>query len=94
MGEITIKHSLNKSKFLAMDDEIQAGYLDYNLKDKTIYILSIFIDPNYRNQSLAQKLLNNCVDHVRKEDFKIIPICSYAAKVFEKSDKYDDVKVI
>lgn len=94
MGNIIMKHSLDDSKFLAMDGEIQAGYLQYNLKDKIIYILTVFVDPNYRNQSLAKKLLDECVDYVRKEEFKIVPICSYAARVFEKSDKYDDVKVV
>jgi len=94
MGNITMKHSLSDNKFLAMDGEIQAGYLSYSLKEKNMYILTIFVDPNYRNQSLAKKLLEHCVEYVRKEKFKTIPICSYAKRVFEKSNKYDDIKVI
>ncbi|HAS79615.1 MAG TPA: hypothetical protein DCR90_01750, partial [Fusobacteriaceae bacterium] len=77
MGNIIIKHSLDDNKFLAMDGEVQGGYLSYALEDKEIYILSIFVDPNYRNQSLAKKLLDECVKFVRKEEIKAIPICSY-----------------
>ncbi len=94
MEDIAIKHSLDDNKFLAMDGDIEAGYLGYNLKDKTIYILTIYVDPKYRNRFLGKKLLDQCVDYARKEQFKILPICSYAAKVFEKTDKYDDLKII
>jgi len=94
MGNIVIKHSLDDNKFLAMDGDIEAGYLVYSLKDNTIYILTIFVDPKYRNRSLAKRLLDECVDYIRKEEFKTVPICSYAARVFEKSNKYDDIKTI
>jgi len=94
MGNIIIKHSLDDNKFLAMDGEVQGGYLSYTLEDKNMNILSIFVDPNYRNQSLAKKLLDECVEFVRKEEIKAVPICSYAARVFEKSNKYDDIKTV
>ncbi|OQY42351.1 MAG: hypothetical protein B6227_02410 [Fusobacteriia bacterium 4572_74] len=94
MGNIVIKHSLDDNKFLVMDGDIEAGYLVYSLKDNTIYILTIFVDPKYRNRSLAKRLLDECVDYIRKEEFKTVPICSYAARVFEKSNKYDDIKTI
>ena len=88
---ITI-HSLDESKFLAMDGEVVAGHLTYKFEDKIIYINSIYVDPEYRNKFLGKKLLDQCVSYARKEDFKIFPRCSYAARLFEKTDKYDDVK--
>ena len=94
MGNIVMKHSSEDKKFLAMDGDIQSGYLEYSFKNNNIFILTIFVDPEYRNRSLAKRLLDECVDYVKKEQFKIVPICSYAARVFEKTDKYDDVKVV
>ena len=94
MENITIINSLDKKKFLAMDGEAVAGHLIYEFQDKVIYVNSIYVDPEYRNRFLGKKLLDQCVTYARDEGFKIFPRCSYAARVFEKTDKYDDVKTI
>lgn len=94
MEEQKIIHSLDEGKFLAMDGSIQMGFLGYKLEDKVIYINTTYVDPKYRNRLLGKKLLDRCVKYAREEQFKIFPRCSYVVKVFEKTDKYDDVKVI
>ncbi|MCS5421571.1 MULTISPECIES: GNAT family N-acetyltransferase [Psychrilyobacter] len=94
MEEIKIIHSLDKGKFLAMDGEVKVGSLGYELKDRVIYINSTYVDPEYRNRFLGKRLLDQCISYAREEKFKISPVCSYVVKIFKKTDKYDDVKVI
>jgi uncharacterized protein len=94
MEQIKIIHSLDEKKFLAMDGEIVAGSLGYELEDKVIYINSTYVDPEYRNRFLGKKLLDQCVSYAREENLKIFPRCSYVVKVFQKTNKYDDVKII
>ncbi|UUV17946.1 N-acetyltransferase [Fusobacteria bacterium ZRK30] len=94
MENIAIINLLDEKKILAMDGEIVAGHLIYESEDKIIYVNSIYVDPEYRNRFLGKKLLDQCVAYARKEGFKIFPRCSYAARLFEKTDKYDDVKII
>ena len=76
MENIIITNSSDKKKFLAMDGEVVAGHLIYQLEDKIIYVNSIYVDPEYRNRFLGKKLLDQCVSYAREEDFKIFPLCS------------------
>lgn len=52
-----------------------------------------FVNENMRNQGLAKKLVDRAVDYARENEYKIEPVCSYVATVFERYDEYEDVKV-
>ena len=82
MEKIKIIHSLSNNRFLAMDDDIKVGHLGYELDKKIIYINSTYVDPKYRNRFLGKKLIDQCVEYARKEQFKISPVCSYAVRLF------------
>ncbi|MGD1370602.1 GNAT family N-acetyltransferase, partial [Enterococcus faecium] len=49
------------------------------------------VDPAYRGQKLAEKLVYTGVELARREGKKIIPLCPYAKKEFEKKPEYHDV---
>lgn len=94
MEKIVIIHSLDEGKFFAMDGDVKVGHLGYELEDKVIYINTTYVDPEYRNGFLGKRLVDQCVKYAREEKFKIYPVCSFVVKLFEKIDKYDDIKVI
>ncbi|MER2117389.1 MAG: GNAT family N-acetyltransferase, partial [Enterococcus casseliflavus] len=50
-----------------------------------------FVDPAYRGQGLAEKLVAKGVEKARKEQKKIIPLCPFAKKEFERKPEYADV---
>lgn len=50
-----------------------------------------FVEPEYRGQKLAEKLVLNGVELARREGKKIIPLCPYAKKEFERKPEYQDV---
>ena len=52
-----------------------------------------FVNETMRNQGLAKKLVYRAVEYARENEYKIEPVCSYVASVFERYDEYDDVKV-
>ncbi|MCM3612289.1 N-acetyltransferase [Planococcus sp. MERTA32b] len=52
-----------------------------------------FVNENMRNQGLAKKLVDRAVEYARENEYKIEPVCSYVATVFERYDEYEDVKV-
>lgn len=49
------------------------------------------VDGTYRGQGLAGKLVAEVVAYARRNDKKIIPVCSYAKKEFERTPDYEDV---
>lgn len=77
----------------AYDDDKKAGYCQYEEKiDSTWVITHTVVDENYQGEGLAGKLLDEVCDQARKENVKIIPICSYAVKKFDhEPEKYGDL---
>ena len=51
-----------------------------------------YVKEEMRNQGLAKKLVDRAAAYARENDYKIEPVCSYVAAVFERSDEYEDLK--
>ncbi|PAT01962.1 hypothetical protein CI105_03645 [Candidatus Izimaplasma bacterium ZiA1] len=60
-------------------------------KDDVIVIDHTIVSPELRGQSIAKKLLNTVVEFARENNFKIIPVCSYAVAKLENNDEYSDI---
>lgn len=52
-----------------------------------------FVDQTLRNQGIAKKLLDEAANYARQHNYKMEPVCTYAAVAFERYSDYDDVKV-
>ena len=77
----------------AFDDDKKIGYCQYEEKiESTWAITHTVVDKEYGGQGIAEKLVDEVCDNARKEEVKILPICSYAVKKFdEQPEKYGDV---
>ncbi|WP_073997255.1 GNAT family N-acetyltransferase [Anaerococcus urinomassiliensis] len=77
----------------ALDGDKKAGFCQYEEKtNDTWAITHTVVDSNYQGQGLASKLVDEVCEAARKENVKIIPICSYAVKKFDQEpEKYGDV---
>ncbi|UQZ32321.1 N-acetyltransferase [Paenibacillus sp. PK3_47] len=50
-----------------------------------------FVSEELRGQGAGEKLVRAVVDKARKENVKIVPVCTYAAHQFKKHEEYADV---
>ncbi|EOH98888.1 GNAT family acetyltransferase [Enterococcus moraviensis ATCC BAA-383] len=82
-----------KDRFVLLNDENQEiGEMTWsNAGDKMMIIDHTFVDPAYRGQKLAEKLVMNGVEKARREEKKIIPLCPFAKKEFDRKPEYGDV---
>ncbi|GAA3401510.1 GNAT family N-acetyltransferase [Paenibacillus hodogayensis] len=68
------------------------GEMTYHFVDVDTWIVdSTYIDPAYRGQQLAKRLLDYVVDEARDKGRKIIPSCSYVLEQFKRDPQYADV---
>lgn len=68
------------------------AYLKYSFRDEnTLSIDSTFVDPKLRGEGVAKKLTDKVVELAKVEDYKIIPVCSYAVKYFEKNENLKEI---
>jgi|GEM_PF-4153618 len=83
--EYQIKEIENKYILVKVGNEI--GYLKYSKDEYDNYIIeSIFISEEYRGKSYAKIIFDEFINKVEKENKKVIPVCSYAQKQFEKRE--------
>jgi predicted GNAT family acetyltransferase len=77
-----------------MDGDNKIGHLGYAFRDNTITVLTTFVEPKFRNGFVGKKLVDECVEFARENNYKIISLCSFVDVLFRKSKRYDDVKKV
>ncbi|MGG5359004.1 GNAT family acetyltransferase [Enterococcus sp. DIV0213j] len=82
-----------KNRFALLNDEQQEiGEMTWAEAGPEIMIIDhTFVDPKYRGQKLAEKLVLSGVEFARREGKKVIPLCPFAKKEFEQKSEYQDV---
>lgn len=70
------------NRFALYNDENQEiGEMTWSDAGESMMIIDhTFVDPTYRGQKLAEKLVLAGVEKARKEHKKIIPLCPFAKK--------------
>ncbi|QBQ40927.1 GNAT family N-acetyltransferase [Sphingobacterium psychroaquaticum] len=86
-----ITHIKEKKKWLALNDEVQIGELNYNINGDILVIDHTEVEPHYRGNSIAADLVQAAVDHAKKEHLKIDPKCSFAVTFFERFPEYSNL---
>lgn len=87
-----ILHDQNKNRFYLKDSE-EIGYLVYSYMDRNkISLDSTWIEEEYRGENLGSLLVEALVTFSRENNIKIVPVCSFAKKIFnENLSEYKDV---
>lgn len=79
-----IKH--NNQKFYIEKDNVIIAYIYYEFyNENVINVLSTVVDESLRGQGVAKKLMEEVILFAQKNNYKIIPTCSFAKKYL--SDK-------
>lgn len=65
--------------------------IKFEIQEEHLSILHTEVSPSLHGQGIGQQLVAYAVDYARKHQLKIIPICPYAKKQFEKNPQYHDV---
>lgn len=91
--EITHKNTEGGGFFIAEEDGKRMGYLSYEWANSSKFaILHTVVEQEFQGQGVAKALVNAAVSFARENDYKIMPLCPYAEKLFLRDPSYDDVK--
>lgn len=91
--ELKHEETTNRNRFYLLDEEKEVGEITYvYVKDHILNINHTEINDNFRGQGLGEKLIDAVVDFARKKEIHVSASCTYAKKVLEETNKYDDVK--
>lgn len=79
---------------VALPERIQVGELTFSRHgEKQVIFNHTYVSPSYRGDDIAKRMLKAAVEQMRQEGRKIIPQCSYVARVFSHDANYADVLV-
>jgi predicted GNAT family acetyltransferase len=68
----------------------EATYITKNQEE--IIVEHVYVNPNYRGQGIADKIMLVVVDYVRDHKLKVAATCSYASAWFTKhEEEYSDI---
>ena len=85
---IKIVYEEQNLRTAAYDGDKLAGQCTYVVRDGLEHTI---VDPAYGGQGIAGKLVQELAAQARERGVKIVPVCSYALKTFEKNAEYADV---
>ena len=81
-----------KGQFIAMEGDKQAGLMTYTWAgDNKIIIDHTEVNSEFKGQGVGEKMVRGAVDFARANNLKIMPLCPFAASVFEKNKDIQDL---
>jgi len=78
--------------YVGEDPQNPLAEITYHLRDeRTMVIDHTYVSDTLRGQGVGGVLVRNVAEIARKENRKIIPLCSYAKRVMVQNPDYQDV---
>ena len=91
--EIRIEVDKASNSVIALDDGAIIGHCAYSLSEEGNYVITqTKVDASYTGQGIAKRLVLALVEESKKENRKIVPVCSYATRLL--LDKEEDKDLV
>ena len=92
LGGFTLEFKEEAQRIVIFDEGNEIGEITWIFDDAgDLVVEHTRVDGTYRGQGLAGKLVEKVAEYARREEKKIVPVCSYAKKEFERKSDYADV---
>ncbi len=88
---ITIVFEPDNKRAAAYDQDKLVGECTYSPSDTLWIIDHTEVDPSYGGQGIAANLVKAVADAARAAKVKVLPLCPYAKREFERKPEYQDL---
>ena len=65
--------------------------MTYKVRSGNMVIEHTLVDESLRGKDVGARLVGEGVNFARQKNMKIVPVCTYAKKLLERSKEYNDV---
>ncbi len=76
-----------------LEENGHIAYADYAVDNGVMSIKYVFSPPELRGTGVAGKLMGFVMEDAKAKNYKVVPICGYAAAWIKKSKQYNDMVV-
>ncbi len=84
-------HVSEQNKWLALNDEVQIGELNYSIADGILTISHTEVEAYYRGNKIAEEMVLAVAQYARDNNLKVVTECTFADSVFERYPDEKDV---
>lgn len=78
-----IKHDIDNQKFSVIIDGLES-HLEYIKNNQVLNVTHTYVPSLLRGKGIAAKLVEAIIEYAKKNDYKIIPSCSYVKVYFDR----------
>jgi predicted GNAT family acetyltransferase len=90
--EIKLEQSVTKGSFYVEENGQRPANMTFSKAgDSLIIIDHTEVSDSLRGKNVGKQLVAAAVEHARKNNLKILPLCPFAKSVFERVKEYQDV---
>ena len=83
----------SKGEFVIYENDQRAGEMTYTYAgDDKIIIDHTGVEEQYNGRGFGKDLFNKVIEFARNKSLKVIPLCPFAKKLFEKDETLIDLK--
>jgi predicted GNAT family acetyltransferase len=83
-----------KGRFVLYQNDEFAGEMTYVWAGTSRFIIDhTGVEESFNGRGLGKQLVMKAVEYARDNALKILPLCPFAKKVFDKDDSIQDVRV-
>jgi predicted GNAT family acetyltransferase len=88
---VTVRDNPEADRFeVHVDDEL-AGFAEYRVHEGVIDLTHTEVDPKFKGQGLAGKLVQQALEEIRGRGLSVRPYCPYVNKFIAEHDEYADL---
>ena len=92
MARIQHDEDPKKGLFTIFEDDKRVGEMSYTWAGDNKFIIDhTEVFEGNEGKGYGKQLVTEAVNYARQKDVKILPLCPYAKRVFEKSTEFKDV---
>ncbi|MBU5307914.1 N-acetyltransferase [Clostridioides mangenotii] len=90
---IEYNYEESKNRIAAYYKGKEVGEITYSKAGENILIVDhTYVNEEYRGKSIANQLVKNVVDLAISQNKKIVPLCSFVRKEFDRNPEYQEVE--
>lgn len=90
--EIVHERSDRHGAFVLLVDGKRVARLTYAVAGSNVTLDHTYVDIALRRKGIGRQLVKAAVDWARAEHHRLLPTCSFAKAVFDKTPEYADVR--
>lgn len=89
--EISQEETASNGRLVAKENGVEIGEITYSVNPDFIIADHTGVDEAHKGKGVGEKLFLALVDHLRKENRKVMPLCPFVYSMFKRHPEMHDV---